>query len=346
MFPEYSAIDEETKKQGRKQCFISHGFAKEEGLVEDLREAVQTALSHEKIQLEPYFADDHLATDSLPISKLYTQILISRACLVDLTGSKNKANLEDLARLYFELGLMIGLNKPVVITRSKDASSKLPGCLEGYAKIVFSGYSSLKKTLIEYLPKQLEDSIESQLFHNFCHFMDVICEFRPRDRHKISPTVPPTHKSLLIDLDTNEEDNTDSDLVEFLEELLTPKNLKLVPLAQVPANFSNTNRQLCNFCCAVRESKLAITHFAPNSSPTVYLLFGLAIGSGIPHIQIKNQRQGDFDHPTLLDIFGFAPFNKRADLKKMVDSFNRPAQSRQTRALFVRQTPKRKRNAK
>src|SRR5262245_5369017 len=98
-------IDDDERQAGERQVFISHKFGED-----DLREKLERALA--QLELHAYFADKEVTGEYL-LNKVCKKILLTRASIVDLTYAN--------PNVYFELGVAIGLNKPVFIVRKGDA---------------------------------------------------------------------------------------------------------------------------------------------------------------------------------------------------------------------------------
>src|ERR671927_256032 len=113
-------ISDEEKRAGESQCFISHEFGQK-----DLRAKLVRAL--ERLHLRPYFADKEVTGDFI-LSKVCKKILLTRASIVDLT----KAN----PNVYFELGVAIGMNKPVFLVLKEGES--VPSLLKSFVKVRFT----------------------------------------------------------------------------------------------------------------------------------------------------------------------------------------------------------------
>src|SRR5205823_898920 len=103
--------------------------------------------------------------------------------------------------VYFELGLAIGLNKPIFVVLKQ--LTVVPSVLESFVKLHFTSYTELEEHLVLQIPTWLEQSIEHHLrYNNHCHFVNVLCP----DRQRITPQ----RRYLLIDHLKDTDDATQS----------------------------------------------------------------------------------------------------------------------------------------
>jgi hypothetical protein len=157
----YQQLTDEEKQAGESQCFIGHEFRHK-----DLRKKLQRALSGlPDKKLQPYFADSEVTGDFI-LEKICKKILATCATIVDLSsGNPN---------VYFELGLAIGLNKPIFVVLKQHTS--VPSVLESFIKLHFTSYTELEENLVTQIPGWLDQSIEHHLrYNNHCHFVNLLC---------------------------------------------------------------------------------------------------------------------------------------------------------------------------
>jgi len=276
-------ISEEEKRAGESQCFVGHEFRQK-----DLRIKLERALK--QLDLQAYFADREV-TGEFILAKVCKKILVTRASIMDLTTAN--------PNVYFELGVAIGLNKPVFVVLKRGAS--VPPLLENFVKLRFTHYAALERELTEQVPGWLKQSIEQHLLYdNHCHFVNILCP----DRQRFTPQ----RHYLVVDQveGTDETDQPilthDPDLYAELPVALdcfhfTPMFLDEVP---VQGDF-----RLCDYCRALRASKFALCHITRHTSLTVYLLLGLVTGLDIPSLLIVHEErdkkgQSLFEIPTML----------------------------------------------
>lgn len=276
-------ITDDEKRAGESQCFIGHEFRQK-----DLRVKLERAL--QRLGLHAYFADKEV-TGEFILTKICKKILITRASIVDLTTAR--------PNVYFELGVAIGLNKPVFIVLKHGAT--VPPLLENFVKLRFTHYAKLEEDLTVQVPGWLEQSIEHHLLYNtHCQFVNVLCP----DRQRIAPQ----RRYLVIDQiegvdETGQPTLThDPDLRAELPVALdrfhfTPDFLGDVPL-------QDTFR-LCDYCRTLRVSDFALCHLTRYSSANVYLLLGLVTGLNVPSLLMMHEEHDKngqllFEIPTML----------------------------------------------
>ncbi len=276
-------IGDEEKQVGESQCFIGHEFRDK-----DLRVKLGRAL--ERVGLQAYLADKEVTGDFI-LKKVCKRILITRASIVDLTTAS--------PNVCFELGVAIGLNKPVFVLLKRGAS--VPPLLESFVKLRFTHYAGLESELAEQLPGWLEQSIEHHLRYNtHCHFVNVLCPDRqriiPQRRYLVIDQIESTDQAgqpiLTHDLDLRSELPTALGCFQF-----TPLFLDDVPLQ---ADF-----RLCDYCRTLRYSYFGLCHLTTLASPNVYLLLGLVAGLDIPSLLMVHEERGRdgrplFEIPTML----------------------------------------------
>ncbi len=276
-------ISDEEKRAGESQCFISHEFGQK-----DLRAKLVRAL--ERLHLRPYFADKEVTGDFI-LSKVCKKILLTRASIVDLT----KAN----PNVYFELGVAIGMNKPVFLVLKGGES--VPSLLDSFIKVRFTHYAALEEEIVAQVPDWLQQSVEHHVrFNNHCHFVNVLCP----DRQRLTP------KRHYLVIDEQEERNRDGQLLlegdpDFRAEVkVAMKGFQFKPVF-LDEVATDSSFRLCDYCRSLRNSKFALCHIGRRSSNNVYLLLGLVTGLGIPSLLMVNEelhRSGSskWEVPTLL----------------------------------------------
>lgn len=271
-------LTEEEKRAGETQVFVGHEFHRK-----DLRAKVERGL--QTLGLQAYFADKHL-TGGYVLDKICKKIVVARASIMDLSLAN--------PNVYFELGVSIGLNKPVFIVLKKGAN--VPPLLEGFVKLRFSSYAGLEKDLAEQMPPWLEHSIEHHLLYDtHCHFVDVLCA----DRQRLSAK----RTYLILDEVITEEDgyvhhNGDAD---FQAELPTALDrFHFAPIVLDSVLLSDKFR-LCNCCRLLRDSQFTIAHLTHRTSQNVYLLLGLATGLGLPALLVA-RKESDTEGKPLCEM--------------------------------------------
>ena len=276
-------ISKEEKRTGESQCFIGHEFRHK-----DLRVKLECAL--ERLDLQAYFADREV-TGEFILTKVCKKILVTRASIVDLTMAN--------PNVYFELGVAIGLNKPVFVVLKHG--TPVPPLLENFVKLRFISYAGLERELVEQVPGWLEQSIEHHLLYStHCHFVNVLC----RNRQRITPK----RRYLVIDQIEDAEEagqptlTHDADLRAELPAALDRFHFDPIFLDDVA--LQDTFR-LCDYCRTMRDGSFALCHLSRRTSPNVYLLLGLVTGLNIPSLLMVHEERDKkgrplFEIPTML----------------------------------------------
>lgn len=262
-------ISAEERLAGESQCFVGHDFGQK-----DLRVKLERALK--QLGLKPYFADKEV-TGEFILTKVCKKILTTRASIVDLT----KAN----PNVYFELGLAVGLNKPVFLVLKSDES--VPSLLESFVKISFTNYVALETQIVAEVPGWLQDSNDlNVLLYNHCHFVNTLCP----DRQRITPQ----RRFLVLDeaegtgAGASRVHTVDQDLRVEVEATMDRFNFAPAFMDDVPTGSSF---RLCDHCRALRDSNFVLCHIDRLTSNNVYLLLGLLTGIGIPSLlMIREER--------------------------------------------------------
>jgi nucleoside 2-deoxyribosyltransferase len=295
-------IPDDEKRDGEQRVFISYEFRSR-----DLRVRLERSLKQHNLQ--PYFADKEIESGFI-LHKVCKKILVCRASIVDLT----RAN----PNVYFELGVAIGLNKPVFIMLQDGAT--VPPLLESFVKLRFTSYRALEEELAQQVPGWLEHSIEHQMLYNtHCHFLDVRCQDRT--------TTAPQRQYLVIDQiakpgsDGRIELQHDQDMCNELKPALERFHFTPVFLDSVPLSDSY---RLCDYCRSLRQSDFALCHLTHRTTPNTYLLLGLVTGIGLDSLLLVKNEQG-FTVPTMLHGLDSFRYNDYVDigerLADQVDGF-------------------------
>ena len=273
-------ISDEERRTGEKQCFIGHEFRQK-----DLRVKLERALS--SLGLQAYFADEEVTGDFI-LTKVCKKILVTRASIVDLTTAN--------PNVYYELGIAIGLNKPVFVVLKRGAS--VPSLLESFVKLHFTSYAGLERELVKQVPDWLKNSIEHHLLYNtHCHFVNALCPDRQR--------VNPQRGYLIIDqVESTDEAGQpilthDPDLYAELPDALNRFHFTPRFLDEVPAQ--DRKYRLCDHCLTLRDSSFTLCHLTRCTSSNAYLLLGLATGLDTPSLMMVHQER-DKDNKPLLEI--------------------------------------------
>jgi len=272
-------IDDEDKRAGESQCFIGHEFRHR-----DLRVKLERAL--ERLGLQAYFADKEVTCYSI-LTKICKKILVTRASIVDLS----QAN----PNVYFELGIVVGLNKPVLVVLKHGTF--VPPLLENFVKLRFTNYTKLEEELVAQVPGWLEHSIEYHILYNtHCHLANVLCPERQR--------IAPQRRYLVIDEIEGADESRqailthDADLRAELPGALDRFHFTPVFLEELPLDNSC---RLCDYCRALRRSDFTLCHITRRTSPNVYFLLGLATGLDIPSLRMVH-KEYDKEGKLLIEV--------------------------------------------
>lgn len=269
-------ITDEERQAGESQCFIGHEFHRRY-----LRTKLEGVL--QEVGLHAYLADKEVTGEHV-LDKVCRKILVSRASIVDLTAAN--------PNVYFELGVAIGLNKPVFIVLK--CGSEVPPLLESFVKLRFTSYDGMERHLAEQIPGWLEQSVEHHLLYStHCHFVNVFCPERQRLNHQ--------RKYLVIDqIESINEANQsvlipDPDLRAELPPALDRFHFEPTFLDEIPTQ--DKGYRLCDYCCALRECDFSLCHVTRRTSPNAYLLLGLATGLDVPGLILIHEERDRSNQP-------------------------------------------------
>lgn len=301
----FQEIDDAEKREGEMQCFISHEFRNK-----DLRDKLNRALT--QLGLCAYFADKELSGGFI-LHKVCKKILITRASIVDLTSAN--------PNVYFELGVAIGLNKPVFIVLKQHAI--VPTLLENFVKLRFTSYAGLERDLVTQAPNWLKESVEHHLLYNtHCHFANLLCpdrqRFTPRRRYLVIDQIAGTDAAGQPHL------APDPDLRDVVPEALNRFYFTPIFLDEVQPGVGF---RLCDYCRTLRDSDFALVHLTRRTTPNAYLLLGLVTGLGIPSLLLhrKEHDRDGFAIPSMLwglDRFDYTSYTEIGEkLGESVEGF-------------------------
>lgn len=276
-------ISDQERHHGKTRVFISHEFRSR-----DLRVRLERSLTRRNLQ--PYFADNEVTSDLL-LHKVCKKILVCRASIVDLTHAN--------PNVYFELGVAIGLNKPIFLVLKQGTA--VPPLLGGIDPLKFNDYKDLETKLVEHIPGWLEQSIKHQMHYTtHCQIAGKICPERQSAR--------PQRQYLVIDQVTTTEHTGESamshdmDMCHELKPALERFEFTPVFLDEVP--LDNVYR-LCDYCRSLRQSSFALCHLSHTTTPNTYLLLGLVTGIGIDSLLLVSEKKDEhgknlFNLPSML----------------------------------------------
>ena len=115
-----------------------------------------------KLGLEADFPDRNILDDHI-LDKVYGKIFVDRASIIDLTTARYN--------VYLELGIAIGLNRPVLLLLRRDAT--VPELLSNFVRVRYSDYASLERDLADKVEPWLEKSLRDQPGTDICRFLNI-----------------------------------------------------------------------------------------------------------------------------------------------------------------------------
>lgn len=313
-----AGLSEENRQQSQQQCFVAHEFDNI-----DIRTRLTKALK--KINLEPYFADSEVTTNLL-LGKICGKVLSTRAFVADMSSQN--------PNVYFELGLAIGFNKPILAI-VKDGKT-VPAILHNFVNFRFTHFSGLEQDLDKQMPVWFTDATVSEaLYTSRCHFLNRFCE----DRNRLSPG----RVYYLLD-ETNGSTNqtggdcsiVNPDLTEAMLMALQRFNYELSLLNDVP---SIDDFRFCDFCRAARNASFGVVNLTAHSAVSVYLFAGLLLGLGIDFfllVQTPDEDGNETAIPSLLRGFDYVPYKHYAELAEQLPMKLEEFLNKQTRPLIDR----------
>lgn len=313
----------------KTEVFVAHRFNSE-----DVREAIKQAMS--QLEMTSYFADQEVTGRALA-DKLWDKIRSVDALIADVSFPNEN--------IYFEVGLAIGHNKPVLLIMQNP--SQVPNILRGFEILSFAWFGELQRLLAEQFSawyKRTKDN-ESNSFSRrksnesgWCHFGNTLCD----DRYRIKPS---QHYLVLDQVMAGEsagitDSFPDSDLRDCINEL----NLSYAQpmfLDEVASQPTKPVFKLCEYCIAVRQSKFLLPNLGIRTDPDIYVLAGLSFAL-LPNRLFWMTRQipegkdtPDFQVPTVmqgLDAFPYRSLkyvhdNLPSQIKVFLDKIEGPISS-------------------
>ena len=169
---------------------------------------------------------------------------------------------------YLEMGIALGLNRPVVATAREQSS--LPVVLDGHNVIMYSDYPDLEAKLSKLCEWGFPPT--AQPAPDYCYFCDLICE---------SMSVPPDENSYLV---LNRSKLLWRDLMQSLTPHLAEYHLHPVYLTD-----RNSGPRLCDAREKVITAQFVLCHLGALSDENSFLALGMAIGSRVPWILLSKK---------------------------------------------------------
>ena len=311
-------LTDEYRHQSEQQCFVAHEF-----IDVDIHNRLSKALKLSNLQ--PYFADSEV-TGNLLLKKICGKILATRAFVVDL--SKPNPN------VYFELGLAVGLNKPILALAKQG--SDIPEILIDLLGLRFAHYFQLEQELSRQMPVWFASATETEaLYTSHCHFLNRFCDARNR----LSP------RRVYYLMDENEgSDNrkqtattgVDPDLREVLLSAFRRFNFDLEQFETAP---NVDDYRFCDICRASREAAFGVVNVSQHTAASVYLFAGLFFGLGIDLlllVRTPDEQGKEVTVPSLLRGLDYLPYQHFAELEERLPKQLEEFLNRQTRPLIDR----------
>lgn len=312
-------LTDEYRQQSEQQCFVAHEF-------DNIDIRSRLAKSLEAINLQPYFADSEV-TSELLLGKICSKILATRAFVVDVSSLN--------ANVYFELGLAVGFNKPILAILKEGKA--VPSILDNFVNFRFTHYSELEQELTRQMPVWFAGATEIEaLYTSHCHFLNRFCD----DRNRISPG----RVYYVIDDETKGDPGqigttvkgVNPDLRETLLSGLKRFNFELALLDDAP---SIDDFRFCDFCRASRNAAFGVVNVSRYTTASVYMFAGLFLSLGItPLFLVKTPDEEGLDvlPPTLLRGLDYLTYQHFAELAEQLPKRLEEFLNQQTRPLIDR----------
>jgi hypothetical protein len=233
--------------------FVAHGYPEVEP--DDYREHLQLALASE---YQPVFANRHFQLKHI-LPKICELILTTDFGIYDISNPK-KPN------IFLELGIAIGLNKPIIITKCTNpqlvpqACDELQYGLQGLDVFGYQSYIQLRDSIGQKVGGYVSPSTERALADTYCVIGSRLCKLRGL----IMP-----HRACLIATSPSDED-----FRLTAEAALADYDLELVDRG----TQGNATPEICVLCQQVQRAHLGIYNISKPWTPHIFLQLGMAIG--------------------------------------------------------------------
>jgi GAF domain-containing protein len=258
----------------RQKCFIA--YSEQAPWAPDLLSACDEVLRRPGFDLELDHACQHFEPDITLREKALGLIANARYGIYDLSyWQDDKGNWQMPRNVFIELGMAIGLNRPMLLLRhTSNRELELPGCLQSLADHIleYGGDVSLKLRLAERLPQWVNSSPEKDWWNRYCVLGGCKCEYReaypgivPWDRRTLTCLLSHGLDADRLDFQCVIEDVLQRyDNIGFAElnRLLTPQGYDFV---------------LCAYCQGVRSAPFSIHRLTPCTPAACFIAIGLSI---------------------------------------------------------------------
>ncbi len=300
-----------------QKCFIglSHGASWRPEIVKACEDVLPS------FELEPWYADTYHDPARLYLLDIVVAMIANaRYGIYDLSywRKNDKSEWEMPRNVFIELGIAIGLNRPMLLLQretSQQKGPKLPECLESIRDRIlsFKGPHSLKEALMKHLPDWVHVPPDQEWINRYCHFGGRACTYRDRHPHWLQGSMP-CH----VAYDQNTE------FRRTIEEVLHDySNIKISYLNELSI-AENYEFLLCSYCQTVRSTPFAIYYITPDTPGETFIAIGISIAlekifnHNVPKILFTT----DIDHvPSLLQGYKVAVANDYTEVTRLLYEF-------------------------
>ena len=222
-----------------------------------------------------------------PLLRTCQQILLSTFGIFDLSS--------ETANAYLELGIALGLNRPVIAI-ARDSVS-LPPILENRHTILYVGPVDLEAKLARLSAQGFPPTLATRDVSTHCYFCGQACD---------SLSTPPDENAYLV---LNESFMLWRSLMGALEPCLSEYQLQPTYLTD-----RGSGPALCDARSKVLASQLVICHLGSLTGANGLLTLGMAIGSRTPWVLLS--REGQDPIPSILQGCDLIEYATLADLRE------------------------------
>ncbi len=259
----------------RQKCFIA--YTEQTEWADDLLSACEEVVSKPEFNLELDYARKHFTPDITLREKALELIANARFGIYDLSywWDQREQKWKMPCNVFIELGIAIALNRPILLLRhAKNRDLELPEFLKGLNDYIleFSGYTTLKRVLEEFLPEWINLPPEVAWWNRFCIFGQKVCEYRdvhPRARQLVQRT-----------LSCHISDGTDIDRLDFrgvIEEVLDRFNNLTYTYLDSLSITKGYQFLLCSQCQTIRSTPFAIYRITPHTPADTFMAMGISL---------------------------------------------------------------------
>jgi hypothetical protein len=305
----------------RQKCFIAYSERAE--WAADLLSACEEVLTRPEFNLEPDHARKHFNSDVPLRQKALELITNARYGIYDLSSWQDENGEWQIPRnVFIEMGMAIALNRPMLLLRHAcNQSQELPECLKSISHnmLQFSGYTTLKRVLVERLPQWIQAPPEQDWKSRYCIFGGRTCEYR-----EIHPRMRQWGQS---SLNCHISDGSDIDRPDFravVEEVLERYSDITFDYLDNLRPTTGYNFLLCSHCQTVRSSPFAIYRITAQTSAETFLSIGMSLALEsqfeykIPKVLLVDNKQ---DVPSLLEGYEVILARSDRERKKYLRNF-------------------------